>query len=133
MTFGIFYQRYPVPRQLGRGRAGVGYRARSTAVRNGGTSQMYRNDLCTWLDVLSPRHAWPPSATSLSRNAKRRAQLRENNSWYSSFEVVVLDARQNLSVLLRASLIFYRVSWKLAITFLRSDIEIFITHFFREI
>lgn len=33
---------------------------------NGGRrNQMYRNDLCTWLDILSPRHAWPPIATSL--------------------------------------------------------------------
>lgn len=47
---------------------------------NGGRrNQMYRNDLCTWLDILSPRHAWPPIATSLpvARNERRTAERKQ--------------------------------------------------------
>ena len=40
---------------------------------------MYRNDLCTWLDTLSPRHAWPPIATSLpvARDERRTAERKQ--------------------------------------------------------
>lgn len=47
---------------------------------NGGRwNQMYRNDLCTWLDILSLRHAWPPIATSLpvARNERRTAERKQ--------------------------------------------------------
>lgn len=47
---------------------------------NGGRrNQMYRNDLCTWLDILSPYHAWPPIATSLpvARDERRTAERKQ--------------------------------------------------------
>lgn len=63
---------WPGPRQIGSVIARV-------SLQHERRNQMYRNDLCTWLDILSPRHTWPPIATSLpvTRN-ERRTQPGEN-------------------------------------------------------
>lgn len=138
MTFGIFHQRYPVPWQLGRGHAGVGYRARSTAARKRGTtSQMYRNDLCTWLDVLSPHHAWPPIATSLP------VTWNSVHSWEKTIPGIRLSKspfwmRAKVPWCRCVSLIFYRIILEARDSaFALGYVQIFINNnnknFFREI
>lgn len=74
-------------------------------------NQMYRNDLCTWLDVLSARvthgHpscdiARPVCVRPVRESGKRRTHSRgKNNSRWCSSSADSLDTRQFLRVVLR--------------------------------
>jgi len=68
---------------------------------NGGRrNQMYRNDLCTWLDILSPHHAWPPHRDIAPRSARWTTYSREKTILYI-LRNHHLDPRQIPFVLLR--------------------------------
>lgn len=90
---------------------GVGYRAHSTAARTEERDQMYRNDLCTWLDVLSTvsrmathRDTYivplPPPPPVVARRTANRAEGKQFPS-SSSGPAAALDLRQFFRVVAR--------------------------------
>jgi len=76
---------------------------------NGGRrNQMYRNDLCTWLDILSPHHAWPPIATSLpvARDERHTAERKQ----FCIFSEITIWIHARFPLCCCVLLIFYQIT-----------------------